>query len=409
METSSEATQESLDHKSKRKKRGHSAEDKQRKQLLKQNPFSVLADCAQGETSGEIVTQSENSVVNKKQPPLVVKNVKLATLIESVPKCGVEPVYKMTRFGIKVLCNSAADYEKVQSHLQEKSYEYYTHDKPSDRPYRVVVRGLPLVDTKELQSLLKTECNLDAQAVHLMKRKLQTTTQQDDELYLIQFPKGYTTLKKLSEVKYIANIVIRWQSYRSKRADVTQCMNCLHHGHGTRNCHLKGRCNNCGESHNTDKCPKQVESAKRCANCGGPHSATDRSCQKRAEYIHIRQQATISNQPGKRQSRKEPAVPTFNMKEYPPLSNATEQIHPPNPVGFRFPSNAGNNTRRLDPRIRAGVQEETTNSQDKNEALYSSAELWTIFNELCERMKQCRTRADQIQVLGYMVCRYGVN
>lgn len=405
METS-DATLGATDHKSKRKKRGHSADNKH-SHLLEQNPFSSLADCSQDEPSNPTVNHPASSAGMKKQPPLVVQNVDIAVLIKSIPKCGVTPLLKITRFGTKILCNSVEDYNKVQSYLQKCNYEYYTHDKPGERPYRVVLRGLPLVDTKELLPLLKSECDLDAQAVHVIKRKVDSATQ-SDALYLVQFQKGYTNLKKLHEIKYIGNLVVKWQAYRNNRADVTQCMNCLHHGHGTRNCHLKSRCNSCGAAHSTENCPEKAKPAKRCANCNGAHPATDRSCPKRAEYVNIRQHATKSNQPGRKSVPKGPPVPELNAKEFPALSNNTEQNRPIYPVGFQFTNNAGNYTRRLDPRTRA-EQAASSTSGDNGQALYSSAELWTIFNELCGRMRQCKSRADQVQVLGYMVCRYGVN
>lgn len=405
METS-DATLCSTDHKSKRKKRGHSADNKQ-SQLLKQNPFSSLADFSQDEQNCPTTSQVVNTTVKKKQPPLVVKNVEIAALMEQIPKCGVTPMFKITRFGTKVLCDSIEDHNKVQAYLQKCNFEYFTHDKPGERPYRVVLRGLPLVDTNELLALLKTECELDALAIHIIRRKVESS-KQSDALYLVQFPKGYTTLKKLQEVKYIANLVVRWQAYRNNRADVTQCMNCLYHGHGTRNCHLKSRCNNCGAAHTTENCPEKEKPSKKCANCNGAHPATDRSCPKRAEYVNIRKQATNSNQPGRKPIKKVPPAPEFNTREFPPLPNFTESTRSSNPVGFQFAANAGNNQRRLDPRMR--IEEAASSTPVNNEqTLYSSAELWTIFNELCGRMRQCKTRADQVQVLGYMVCRYGVN
>ncbi|XP_055543793.1 uncharacterized protein LOC129729309 [Wyeomyia smithii] len=241
--------------------------------LLKQNPFASLVTNPQDQSNCSTVNLSDGSG-RKKQPPLVVKNVNFSTLSTGIAECGVNPVYKLTRFGIKVLCNSSQEFNQVQDHLKMCSYEYYTHDKPGERPYRVIIRGLPLAEPGILQSQLESEYGLEAQAVHVIRRK-----EESEPFYLVHFLKGSTTLKKLREIKHIGSIIVQWQAYRNNRADVTQCLNCLHHGHGTRNCHLKSRCNHCGDAHTSDQCPKKSESTKHCANCDGAHSATDPSVQ----------------------------------------------------------------------------------------------------------------------------------
>lgn len=43
-----------------------------------------------------------------------------------------------------------------------------------------------------------------------------------------------------------------------------------------------------------------------------------------------------------------------------------------------------------------------------NVVLYSSAELWSIFTEFRGRLLQCENRSDQINVLGYMICKYNI-
>lgn len=411
METSQDATDSSS--KRKRDLDPDPGDDDKPNQLLNQNPFALLAKAlaGQGQPNGPIVTQPEIASGKKKQPPLVVKNVSFATLSETVPVCGVRPVYKITRFGTKIICNSAEDFSAVQTHLETCGYEYYTHDKPTERPYRVVLRGLPLVNPAELQSRLKAECGLDAQAVHIIKRKGECAAL-DESFYLVHFAKGYTNLKKLSEVKHIARIIVRWEAYRNKRADVTQCMNCLYHGHGTRNCHLKSRCNNCGGTHATEKCPTKNAPAKRCANCDGAHLATDRSCPKRAEYIRIRQQATTSKQPGRKAGA---ATPAPAKKDFPPLPNSSVPAAASNLGGSQSADNAGSKQhkyeRHIDPRNRAGMNVPPANSspEENEEMLYSSAELWTIFTEFSQRLKQCKTKTAQVEVIGYMVCKYGVN
>lgn len=378
-------------------------------QLLNTNGFAALTTNQQQPPASVITSPAADG---KKQPPLVVKNVSFAVLLEKMRSLkGTRPLYKNTRFGTKVVCASAEEFTTVQKYLQMCGYEYYTHDSPGNRPFRVVLRGLPVADPQCLVDRLKKDHNLVAQAAHIIKRKDEA---QDECFYLLHFPKGYTTLKKLQEHKHVGQIIVRWEPYHKKRADVTQCTNCLHLGHGTRNCHLKARCNNCGDTHATDTCPKKDATEKRCANCTGAHQATDRQCPKRAEFIRIRKEATTLNQPG-RKNRKTPPAPTRGTENFPPLSNSSVQADPP-----RFerpqpqqPSTSGSNQPRIDPRTRAGnyahpQQERTSAPEGIEPPLFTAAECWAIFKEFTARMRQSKTRREQFDVIGQMVFDYGV-
>lgn len=191
-------------------------------------------------------------------------------------------------------------------------------------------------------------------------------------------------------------------------------MNCLHFGHGTKNCHLISRCNNCGAAHTTENCSTKSAPTSRCANCRGSHPASDRTCPKRAEYIKIRQDATTANHPGRRPEKKKPPAPKFSDADFPHLSTppataagTSNHVGAQPPTGFE----PNQNKSRIDPRTRAASYAASVNSSPPEDGsnLYSSAQLWSIFTELCNRLQQCKTRADQIRVLGYMVCHYGVN
>lgn len=407
-EVSLEAADFTIIRKTKRKKSDTTNvvdDGKLKKQLLRSNSFGMLTDQSNASKiqQAPVITSSEIASGKEKLPPLVVMNVDLATLHTKLDSCKVNLTFKLTRFGTKINCSSLEAYNTVQNRIQQCGFEYYTYDKPNERPYRVVIRGLPLVNPDTIKDELKKQHDLQVQAIHIIKRKGEYATM-EESFYLLHFPKGYTNLKKLREIKHIGQIIVRWEVYRNKRADVTQCMKCLYHGHGTRNCHLKSRCNNCSENHDTEMCPTKDVSTKRCANCSGAHAATDRSCPKRAEYIRIRQQASIANQPGRKTIKKSPAAPTLSTENFPALPKSSV---PSNNVSSQPMSNIVTHERRIDPRIRAGLNANIPNQSE--EVLYSSAELWAIFTEFRGRLQRCKSRSDQVEVLGYMICKYGVN
>lgn len=75
-----------------------------------------------------------------------------------------------------------------------------------------------------------------------------------DQFYLVHLEHGSTTLKDLRATKIVNSTMVEWQKYKSVHREVTQCMNCLRFGHGTRNCSMAYRCSTCSGNHQNDAC-----------------------------------------------------------------------------------------------------------------------------------------------------------
>ena len=76
-----------------------------------------------------------------------------------------------------------------------------------------------------------------------------------------------------------------------------RCKNCLRLEHTSKHCTNKPRCLHCGLEHSYENCPSKETIAHRCANCGGGHSAVDKTCPK---FVCI--QDKLKNAATKRQS-----------------------------------------------------------------------------------------------------------
>ncbi|XP_052562268.1 uncharacterized protein LOC120430620 [Culex pipiens pallens] len=184
--------------------------------LLSNNKFSPLAEKSNNNNNANPAAEKTTPVVpapgksagEKKQPPLVVKDTSFARLAKVMSSCDVQPEHKLTRYGT-ITCFSSDDFDTVQAHLMKNKVQFYTHGKRSARPHRVVMRGLPNVDPDKIKELLKTEHQLDALAVHAIKRKQQLPAI-DETPFIVLFPKGHTSLKELSmKVKKVGPVVIR--------------------------------------------------------------------------------------------------------------------------------------------------------------------------------------------------------
>ena len=124
-------------------------------------------------------------------------------------------------------------------------------------------------------------------------------------------------------------------------APVLRCHKCQNFGHVEEKCRGKLRCVRCGEGHEFKDC-KEKENRK-CARCGGPHSAAYKGCKEykiQKEIIKVKTFTNISYAEAAKQVKntmgdqdKIPSVPTNqNDKAIPnqtetTMKNTTEQCH----------------------------------------------------------------------------------
>ncbi|XP_058448904.1 uncharacterized protein LOC131428864 [Malaya genurostris] len=283
----------------------------------------------------ELPEEEEEAKV--KLPPLMVKSVPLATLQRELIRIGIQAEFKLCGIGIKVMLHTKSEYVKAKNYLDRAGAEYFSHDLATEKPFKAVVRGLPLMSGNDIASELAERYKLQPVAVFPMTRK-DVTNKYRDCLYLVHFKKGTVTLNALKAVRSISSMIVSWEPYRGTNRDVTQCMRCLNFGHGTRNCHLQPRCNNCGQVHLTSSCPAEGDAVLKCIHCGEGHRSTDKQCRKREEYKQIRKRASQNHQPGRKPNK----GPVFNNGEFPLLASnrkngagtsSTQQLPPqPNPT-----------------------------------------------------------------------------
>lgn len=282
----------------------------------------------------------------------------------------------------------------------------------SAKPFKVVLRGLPDLDTDELKQEL-VDLNLSVEGIFKIVRR-KPNIKYRDQLFLIHMKKGSTTLKDLKNVKAIFNIIVEWEKYRPINKGATQCQNCLLYGHGTKNCHLKSRCAKCGKNHKTEECILEQEegAAPKCANCGADHATTSRSCPKRAEFIQIRQ-GTASRRYPKRKNEvnlnlgsgfPELVTRASQVPNLPPLPLPASKTQPTNQTystnqsghGVGIPGSSRNSIPHQHPPGLVGYAEAV---RTPPEELYSDAEKAKLFTELVRQDQACRTKQEQIAVM----------
>lgn len=216
-----------------------------------QNTNSTTSDDQmEATTSNAPQVQNSASLLNTpktKVPPIVVGGQFYDQLIHKLKHHNINNyTLKLTSVGIRLNITFLNQYKLILNTLKSPSHgmSYYTHD-ASDAPQKFVLEGLFTQENNDkiLRSL--GEHNLKPIDIKLMTIKTHTFQNQGN------FDKNTTKLNDLQKVKYICNVVVLWQHYRS-RSGPTQCHNCQMFGHGSRNCTLAPRCVKCGGNHKTN-------------------------------------------------------------------------------------------------------------------------------------------------------------
>lgn len=345
-------------------------------------------------------------------PPIVVGSKYFHQLNDVLSRTKVSLyTMKLTATGIRLTLSKLDDYDLVLNALKDPAnpLNFYTHD-VNNKPQKFVVKGLPDMTNFDtvIRSKLK-EINLVPDDIKKMTIKDPFFNQAN---YIVYFPKGTTSLKDLqTQVIAICNIVTVWQNYKTPRGP-TQCHNCQMFGHGSRNCNLSPKCVKCGKNHKTTDC--QVDGDDRqnikCANCNDNHVASYSLCPARTEYVNMRQRQSASA--ARKSSNFHPnpirPPPPNNEANYPaiiPKQRQTQawfsQFEPSDasePV-------ADNKSRNERPR-RATKKD---NDRRPDEDLFSKDELFDIFKKLTSKLKLCRTRTEQIEVITELAFDYCMN
>lgn len=352
-----------------------------------------------------------------KCPPIFVKgdppNLR-ASIRDCIRNGYFRGSFRLCSEGVKLMLESKESFDNAKDFLTKRKWEFFTHDMPGTKPLKVLLRGLDDMAVDELVEELEFHdlkpVKVDKIARHDRTRKYR------DQLYLVHLEHGSTTLKDLRAIKIINSTVVEWQKYKPVHREVTQCMNCLRFGHGTRNCSMASRCSTCGGNHQNEACDQMEESQPKCANCGEKHRATDKNCPKRAEFLVIRQRASTKNQP-----RKTVAPPPLTSAHFPQIPKPQRSIPvlPPLQPQQRLvaaaasvPSKAQcsqappiNQWHQPPPGFRR--QDNAPLPPEDAAPLYSSEQLAPIFSDLVARLRSCKSRFDQIYTLGLFVIENG--
>lgn len=246
------------------------------------NRFSLL------DNSGP--SRRNNAPAAPKRPaPLTITN-KNADLMKVLENSGVKYNFKILGIGTKIFCENEKDRTSVEKLLSDNNMEYFTHPYGEQNSFKVILSGLPLIDTALILNGLKEKNNIKPLSITLLNGT------RDNRLYLLQYNRSETSRTDSNNIRIVYNHVVKWLPFKARRKGPTQCYKCGMFGHGATYCDRNVICLTCGENHLTKDCPLDQSDSHvifKCANCSAKnlpanHKATDGNCPARAEYVNIR-------------------------------------------------------------------------------------------------------------------------
>lgn len=146
---------------------------------------------------------------------------------------------------------------------------------PQDMNIKVAIRGLPADTNPEEIVQEMAEKGHTAEYV----RSIMARSGRPGCIFMAMMKRQANTLPGIYEVnKLLFMPGIKIEAWRGKK-ELAQCQKCQQLRHSSHNCHRTQRCVCCGCEHRARDYPRPKEDPPpTCANCYGPHTATNTSC-----------------------------------------------------------------------------------------------------------------------------------
>lgn len=351
--------------------------------------------------------ESAKTKAAPKPPPIVVTNESFTFSHEAFKAINITEYHcKKMSVGTKIFLANFNDHATLTGKLRQGGIDFYTHQSHEQKILKVVLSGLPKVGVDTVRAEL---ASLNIAPVQLFEMSTKNQSQQK-ALFLLHLNGNDVTLTDLKKIRYFYHHTVSWNTYRPKQKGPTQCRNCSMYGHGTQNCYRKNVCLLCASrDHNVASCPlKQTpEESKanpmvfKCFYCSGKnlpanHRASDPACPGRKLYVDIRhnimQKKRICLVNAKREQANCQTQYKFKAAPKPP------------PLSHTYRDAMFSQQNQAAPNVNVtNIDSSTNESHNINNGLFTTAELFKIFNSTLAEFRKCKTKDQQIEVLANLL------
>lgn len=337
---------------------------------------------------------TEASTKNTRVPPITVTGKSRSQLLEICNAVKLKSYrLKLTSTGINLCCSSIEDFKNMKALLKEKNANYFTHALAEEKEYRVILKGLFLMEQEEIIGAL-AEVGLKPKSIRAITPRKRKYT--DQAHYVLAFSLGSIKMSTLKQCKYIAHCSVEWDFYSPRKFGPTRCHNCNMFGHGKRQCQMKTKCPVCADNHLLDMCPSIDDSGNllqgckfKCPNCSGEHPATFEKCPKLIEYLQIQERLAAKNS---KSAKTVPRQFVPKPEDFPTMKTR---------FGQQPTSSVGNPSW-----VKATPGMNTSTDPIQNDILMSPSEIIQLTQELISSLRGCKSRGDQFNIVVNMALKF---
>ncbi|GFT63890.1 nucleic-acid-binding protein from transposon X-element [Trichonephila clavipes] len=162
---------------------------------------------------------------------------------------------------LKLYTNSPEQKDQLIEFLEIVDFEFYAIRAKSERPIKVVIKGLPRdTETNDIHH----ELVMLGYTVDKVSQLTGRITKQKLPVFLITLPRNINN-SKIFHLNRLCYLSVNVEGYEGK--GVTQCYSCNKFNHTADLCHLKPRCLKCGLNHQTKDCEINKVEQMYCINC----------------------------------------------------------------------------------------------------------------------------------------------
>ncbi|GBO29341.1 Nucleic-acid-binding protein from transposon X-element, partial [Araneus ventricosus] len=241
------------------------------------NKFEGLEEINDSSETSLETNEQNNESPKLRIPPIMLKHHEnYVTMLDAIyEKFNLEDNIFGNGF-IKVYPKTAEMHQELQEFCKLNGYEFYIIKPKEQRPFRVVIKGLPEEHNTDRIINYINEIGFNATKV---VRLTQQRTRKPLPMFLVELEKtpDVTNIFKIERINRIKVNIVDF----IPRHQIQQCFACNRFGHSASGCGFRPRCLKCGQSHTTKQCSitERVEKPV-CINCGKEgHVAAYRGCE----------------------------------------------------------------------------------------------------------------------------------
>ncbi|GFW95238.1 nucleic-acid-binding protein from transposon X-element [Trichonephila clavipes] len=197
------------------------------------------------------------------------------TLISIARQLTPTLISKLSGKFLRITVQSDDEYRKLAQFLRHEGVEYKSFMLKSDRPFKLLIRGLPTSTTVEE---IRVEIEREGFQIHKISRLQTFKTKAPMPLIYLQLVNDAKadSIFQFTEMFGTQISFERYDNSRNKKPN--QCWRCHGFFHSSEVCHLPIKCLKCAGPLEAKTCNRAFEDPLICANCGGENAVNWHQC-----------------------------------------------------------------------------------------------------------------------------------